>query len=92
MKVLGFKVRGFHELANQRPPEGRTLMVIQSWGLEPRIQHWPMKMSVLGGHWRWEPTAEYPRRVLSSTVPTHWRFPVPSDERYEKLPPAGEQS
>lgn len=74
------KVQGYHDLRNQRAPEGKQLMVIQSMG-SSKIFDWPMRMSFLGGYWRWEPSGKG-----SSVYPTHWRRRVAGDEQYDKMP------
>lgn len=74
------KVKGFHDLDRQAPPEGKQLMVIQSLGMRD-VQDWPMRMSWLGRMWRWEPSGK-----PSSTYPTHWRLRVAGDERYDRVP------
>ncbi len=74
------KEPGYHDLRNQRPPEGKQLMVIQSMGWKG-VMSWPMRMSFLSGLWRWEPSGN-----PSSTYPTHWRRRVAGDERFDKSP------
>lgn len=77
------KAKGYHDLDTQRPPEGKSLMVIQSTGWRwAGVTDWPMHMSWLGGLWRWEPSGK-----PSSTYPTHWRFRLPGDERFDTRPP-----